>query len=496
MSSNAPEIFKEFVKRYGPSSGEDCIIRFVRDQLHAHPDAWQEDVMREVARGERLISIRSCHGPGKTAVAAWIIVYQQVCRFPQKTVCTAPTGGQLYDALFAEVQKWMGCLPPVLQGLFTIKESGRIELAAKAKLSFASFRTARNEQPEALQGIHCEGGFVLLVVDEGSGVGNPIYEAAAGSMSGHNCTTLLLSNPVRTSGFFFDTHHKLKHMWCTHHITGVPGTAGTYSSRVAPAFVTDIIARYGRDSNAYRVRALGEFPRSDLDTIIPFEAIEAAKGRDIIPHERAPWVWGLDVARYGDDDTVLLKRRANTVPDPPLVWHGLNTMQVAGKVKSEWDATPEAQRPKEILVDVIGYGAGVADRLRELGLPVRDVNVSELPALNSTKYHNLRTELWFAAREWFLSRECSIYDDKHEGVDREKGHILGNELVQTKYGFQESSGKMIAESKKKAKARGVPSPNHADALILTFASFAVITVHGGKSQDWSKPIRRNIKGIV
>ena len=204
----------------------------------------------------------------------------------------------------------------------------------------------------------------------------------------------------------------------------------------------------------------------------------------------------MDVARYGDDDTVLLKRQANTVPDPPLVWHGKNTMEVAALVKMEWANTALDRRPKEILVDVIGYGAGVAERLRALKLPARDVNVSELPALNSTKYHNLRTELWFSAREWFLSRECSIYTDDHAGVDREKGHILGNELVQTKYDIQENSGKIIAESKKKAKARGVPSPNHADALILTFASFAVITVHGSKSQDWDKPIRRRIKGIV
>ncbi len=499
MAAKTPqEIFDDFVKRYGPQSvyGSKACEMFVRERLHATPDEWQMRVMEEFCRGERLISIRSCHGPGKTAVAGWIIVYQQICRFPQKTVCTAPTGGQLYDALFAEVQKWMGVLPPVLQSLFSIKDSGHIEFTPKKKLSFASFRTARSEQPEALQGVHCDGGFVLLVVDEASGVHNKIFEAAAGSMSGHNCTTLLLSNPVRTSGFFFDTHHKLKFMWCTHHITGVPDTEGEYSPRVASAFVKDIIARYGRESNAYRVRALGEFPRSALDTIIPFEAIEAAKGRDIIPHERAPWVWGLDVARFGDDDTVLLKRRANTVPDPPKVWHGKNTMEVAALVKLEWDNTALDQRPKEIMVDVIGYGAGVADRLRALKLPARDVNVSELPALNSTKYHNLRTELWFAAREWFESRECSIYTDDHPDVDREKGHELGNELVQTKYGISDSSGKVLAESKKKAKTREVPSPNNADALILTFASFAVITVHGSQGQDWGEPIRRRIKGIV
>ena len=483
------QIFRAFVEKYGPPAGETGPEKFVEEILQATPDKWQRKVLREVGRGERLISIRSCHGPGKTAVAAWIIVWHQTCRFPQKTVCTAPTGGQLYDALFAEVQKWMKRLPPALLGMYTIKQGGRIELDGRAEESFASFRTARNEQPEALQGVHCDDGFVLLVVDEGSGVGNPIYESAAGSMSGHNCTTLLLSNPVRTSGFFFDTHHKLKHMWCTHHITGVEGTPGTYSERVSPEFVKDIIARYGQESNAYRVRVLGEFPRSDLDTIIPFEAVEAALSRDIQPPDNAPWVWGLDVARFGDDDTALCKRRANTIPVPIQTWHGLDTMQVAGVVKAEWDATHITERPKEIMVDVIGIGSGVYDRLRELKLPVRAVNVAELPALNNNKYHNLRTELWFAGREFFEARECSI-------VDNADGDFA-NELVQTKYAISDSKGKVLAESKKKAKGRGVPSPNRADAFILTFASNAILMVHGSAGRrDWGKPIRRKLKGIV
>ena len=481
-------IFRTFLEKYGPKAGEEGPEKFVNEILGVTPDDWQKVVLRQVGRGERLISIRSCHGPGKTAVAAWLIVWHQTCRFPQKTVCTAPTGGQLYDALFAEVQKWMKRLPPALLGMYTIKQGGRIELDGRAEESFASFRTARNEQPEALQGVHCDDGFVFLVVDEASGVGNAIFESAAGSMSGHNCTTLLLSNPVRTSGFFFDTQHKLKYMWCVHHITGLENTKGTYSTRVASEFVVDIIARYGRESNAFRVRVLGEFPRSDLDTIIPFEAVEAALTRDIQPPENAPWVWGLDVARFGDDDTALCKRRANTIPTPIQTWHGLDTMQVAGTVKAEWDATPKHEQPKEIMVDVIGIGSGVYDRLRELGLPVRSVNVSELPALQSKKYHNLRTELWFAAREFFEARECSVADD-------DKGN-LASELVQTKYLISDSSGRVLAESKKKAKARGMPSPNRADALILTFASNAIITVHGGGRRDWGKPLRRKLKGIV
>jgi phage terminase large subunit len=204
----------EFIERYGPAAGEEGPVLFASEVFGMVLDPWQERVLRAYGRGERRISIRACHGPGKTALAAVMIWHSMLCRFPQKTVATAPSRSQLEDALVAEVMKWGSRLPQVLLDLFDIKQN-RIELRAAPAESFFGARTARAESPEALQGVHSDEGFVLLIADEASGVHDKIFESAAGSMSGHNATTLLLSNPTRSTGFFYDTHHKLADMWFT-----------------------------------------------------------------------------------------------------------------------------------------------------------------------------------------------------------------------------------------------------------------------------------------
>jgi hypothetical protein len=461
-------------------------VLFVREVLGVEPDDWQIGVLKAYGRGERRISIRSCHGPGKTAVAAWLVIVNLVTRLPQKTVATAPTTAQLDDALVSEVKMWMNRLPATIKDLFEIK-TRRIELRSAPDECFFSARTSRAEKPEALQGIHADEGHVLLIADEASGVPEPIFEAAAGSMSGHNATTLLLSNPVRTSGFFYDTHHKLHDMWYTVHVSHAD------SPRVADDFVEDIARRYGEDSNAFRIRCLGEFPRADDDVIIPFELIVAASERDIIMRPGAE-VWGVDVARFGDDSSTLVKRRPRHLLPDIKEWKDIDTMQLCGRVKFEYDNTQPSERPEEILVDVIGLGAGVVDRLMELKLPVRGINVSETAAA-SDLYRNLRTELWFEAREWFAGKDVTIPKSRDRDDPVEK---LITELSLLRYGYT-SNGKLMAESKAELKKRGHKSPNFADAFVITFASAAATMTFGshiGKNVGWNEPLKRNLKGIV
>src|SRR5690606_30683580 len=133
-------------------------------------------------------------------------------RLPQETVATAPTSAQLAGALVPGVKMWGIRLPPALQELFDPKAQG-IYLKASPSESYFEARTSRAESPEALQGIHSDN--VLLIADEASGVPEQVFEAAIGSMSGEHATTLLIGNPVRTSGFFYDTFHKVKDRWFT-----------------------------------------------------------------------------------------------------------------------------------------------------------------------------------------------------------------------------------------------------------------------------------------
>jgi hypothetical protein len=388
-------------------------------------------------------------------------------------VVTAPTSAQLYDALFAELKRWVKELPQPIQELLDVKQE-RIELKASATEAFISARTSRAEQPEALQGVHSDN--VMLVADEASGVPEAVFEAAAGSMSGHNALTILLGNPVRSSGFFFETHNRLKDEWWTRRVSCIDST------RVSKEYVQDMKSRYGEESNAYRIRVLGEFPRSDDDTIIPMELLESAKHRDTRAYEDAPIVWGLDVARFGSDSSVLCKRQSNVVHTLER-WRNLDLMQLTGAVVAQYEACDHKSRPAEILVDSIGLGAGVVDRLRELKLPARGINVSESPAMGGT-YLNLRAELWHKAKAWLEKRDCKIPNNED---------LIG-ELATVRYTFT-SNGKIKIESKDDIRRRGLKSPDMADAFVLTFASDAA-TISWGSNNSWGKPIKRLIRGLV
>jgi len=168
------------------------------------------------------------------------------------------------------------------------------------------------------------------------------------------------------------------------------------------------------------------------------------------------------------------------------LYPALYRMEERGWIKSEWDNTPPSERPSEILVDVIGIGAGVCDRLAELKLPARGINVSETPSTNPDRYANMRAELWFKGRDWLHAKDCFLNGDDS----------LGAELVAPRFKYT-SNGKILVESKDDMKKRGIPSPNKADAFLLTLASESVSLVHGSKSAaSWAQPLQRKIIGIV
>lgn len=478
----------DFVERYGPPAGEDGPVRMVQEVFGVTLDPWQERVLRAYGGGERRITIRACHGPGKTALASWLVWHMLLTKFPQKTVATAPSSSQLKGALLPEVKMWGKMMPPILLDLFDVKSEG-IYLREAPEASYFEARTARAEAPEALQGVHSD--HVLLIADEASGVPEQIFEAAVGSMSGANATTLLLGNPVRSSGFFFDTHRP-ESTWFKVHVSIDD------SSRVTEEFRQQVIEQYGEDSNAYRVRVLGEFPKADLDAAIPFEWVESARQRDLVLPEGMTEVWGVDPARFGDDSTAFVRRTSLAVLPDVRKWDGLDTMQVTGRIKALWDETPDYRKPEWILVDVIGIGSGIVDRLRELGLPVRGVNVAESPS-STEQFSRLRDELWWKAREWLQGRNVQLpkHDETCACSDRRvcPRELLARQLTSVKMDYT-SSGKIQIESKSEMKRRGEKSPDVADAFVLTFASEPASMIHGTRDSrswatNWNRPVRRN-----
>lgn len=433
--------------------------QFAIDALGVEPEAWQVEAGQNLV-ARRRVSIRSGHGVGKTALEAWTVIWFLLCFYPCKVPCTAPTGHQLNDILWAEVAKWMRELKTRMPffGSWLEWKSEKVELVHAPQESFAVARTSRPENPEALQGFHSEN--ILFLIDEASGVPEEVYQVAEGALSSEGAYVLMAGNPTRTQGYFYDSHHRMRDSWATIHVNGET------VKRVSRQYVEDMAKKYGTDSAIYRIRVKGEFAGT-LDGVIGLDIIEPAKNRDIKPH--GPVRWGVDVARFGDDLSALCKRHGNTLFEPVKTWGGKDTMQTAGLIKLEYDHAKV--KPEAICVDVIGLGAGVVDRCKELGLPVVGINVAESPAIQE-QYARLRDELWFRARDWFHSREVRMCDDE----------ALIGELTLPTFKVL-STGKKQVESKDEIKKRAA-SPDRADAFCLTFADGVPLS-HAWKRLDYS-----------
>jgi len=467
--SGKNNIFSEFIEKYKSDP-----VRFVRDILGQEPDPWQIELL-EATLTERLCAIKSGHGIGKSTCCAWLMLHHMLCFYPQKTVCTAPTASQLFDALFAELKSQLLRLPPALQQLFEVF-SERIVLKADPSGSFCSARTARQENPDSLQGIHSAN--VLLICDEASSVANAIFEAAGGSLSTPNSKLVMVGNPTRSEGYFYDAFTKLSDRYWTRTVSCED------SSRVTPDYIEEMEERYGRDSGVFSVRVLGNFAETTEDTIISNSLVEAAVTRDVDLSETAPIVYGLDIARFGSDKSALCKRQGNHVLEPIKSWAKLDTMALTGAVHAEYiKDQAEGKAPVEILCDSIGVGAGACDRMRELNMPAVDVNTGESASI-SGQYKNLRAELWHKAKEWFEQLNCRIPRDER----------LMFELCSPRYTY-ESSGKIRMETKAEMKKRigHKGSPDFADSFVLTFAGTSAIM--SGASGGWAKPLKRNLPNL-
>jgi hypothetical protein len=373
----------------------------------------------------------------------------------------------LRDILWSELAKWLrqadaesarrGDHPDLyLSQLFHWTQDRLVDVGAPDWGAFG--RTARKEQPEALQGFHAPA--LLYVVDEASGVEEAIYEAAEGALSTPEARVLLLGNPLRTSGTFHASHHKDRASYTALHFRSQE------SPLVDPGYRPRLVRKWGEDSNVVRVRADGEFPRQEDDVLISLELAEPCLSRPRVPGLGTRRL-GVDVGRFGDDRTTLVLRQGRVV-DHLKVYAKQDTMRTVGCVVAMLDPW----QVDEIAVDVIGLGAGVFDRLAELQrqgqirCAVVAVNVAEAPPVEprqgEPRPRRLRDYLWLEMARW-LREEAPVFCAE----DRQACEDLAGELAAVHYGFA-SDGCLVVESKDAMKQRLGLSPDLADGLGCTF----------------------------
>jgi hypothetical protein len=424
---------------------------FVREVLKAEPDDWQDKALDAYARHHR-IAIRAGHGVGKTAWQAWTVIHFLVTRPFPKVPCTAPTRQQLMDVLWPEIAKWL-MNAPELEPLLEWQKT-RVVMRQYPERWFATARTSN--KPENLSGFHEEN--MLFIVDEASGVDDRIFEVIDGALTTKGSKLIVCGNPTKTSGRFYDAFHSDRDMYWTMKVSCLDAKMASkdYAERMA--------RKYGIESDVYRVRVAGEFPRGEPDTFIPLEFVEAAAARELEMKEDDPLHIGVDCARFGDDETVL-QPRIGPVALPFEFYVRQDTMQTTGRILAMAKRLMAEYNKSEctVKIDDDGVGGGVTDRLREVvkeeNLPIEVVDCHNgAKAHDENHYDDWGTEAWSHLRDLLKAGDIQIPNDDD---------LIG-QLSTRKYTVT-SKGRIKLESKKDMKKRGLRSPDRADALVLAFA---------------------------
>jgi len=411
------------------------------------PSSQQKAVLQDIDAGVKDISIASGHGTGKSTLLSWVILWVGLFKYDAKIPATAPTAPQLTRLLLPEVRKWREKLPKELKECVTVKNDS----VAFCNNNQCVARTARKEAPEGLQGFHAT--FLCWIIDEASGVPNTIFEVIEGSLTGNQHLRLLTANPTRTDGYFYNSQHKNRELWKCH----------TFNAELSENVSRESIERkkkeYGEDSDAYRVRVLGRFPRTSSDAVIPMYVIEDAINIGDDYNDYGAEVWGLDYADAGDDRTMLVKRVGHyfyeKVECPITGKHRqVNTARWLASIYLE--AKEKGREPKAIFVDSIGEGSGLMSALNEpqfYHIPAISCKVSEKSSRPDI-YLNLRAELYYKLKN-ILEDEGKMFDD-----DSAIGELSAQRFKITEKGV------IQIISKKDIKEALGRSPDISDAMAL------------------------------
>lgn len=438
---------------------------------HDHgPEAWQREILDAVKAGlpiDRAIqlAVASGHGIGKSCLVSWLILWSISTFADTRGVITANTETQLKTKTWAELGKWYH--------LFIAKDY--FKLTATALFQPDRERTWRidmvpwsERNSEAFAGLHNKGKRLILLFDEASNIPDIIWETAEGALTDANTQIIwcVFGNPTRNTGRFRDCFPggRFPHLWRTKQVD---------SREVSFTNKADIarkIEAYGGEDNDYvKIRILGQFPSRGEMEFFNAEDISAAMARECAASPWDPVALGVDVARYGTNNSVLFFRKGRdgrTIPRQRF--NGIDTVQLSGKVMAAF----EQYHCDGIFIDGGGVGGGVVDQCRHHHLHVWDIQFGSKPDYNNVtgnpgeRYANKRAEMYGSARAWL--KTGSIPNDPE----------LREQMQSITYTYNKKDQIQLV-SKEDLMREGKPSPDDLDGFVLTFAQPLSIHAYAG-----------------
>ena len=442
--------------------------REVLVQLTAHIKANKGQVDYATLRQ----AVSSGRGIGKSALVSWIVIWMLTTRIGSTTIVSANSESQLRSVTWAELTKWLAMSinshwfevsATRLMPAKWLTELVERDLKKGTRYWGVEGRLWSAENPDAYAGVHNFDG-VMVIFDEASGIDDAIWSVTAGFFTENtpNRFWMAFSNPRRNTGYFYETFHSKREFWNTK-VVDARTVEGTDQQ-----VYQGIIDEYGADSSQAHVEVYGEFPSIGDDQFISSMVVDDAMKRPQYKDPSAPLVVGVDPARFGADATVIAVRQGRDIVK--IIRHrGDDTMTVVGHVIE----VIEEYKPAMVFIDEGGLGAGVVDRLKEQRYKIKGVNFG-WKSRNSAMYGNMRAQIWGDMRDWLKS--ASIPNDR----------FLKSDLISPMM-KPDSKGAIFLESKKDMKARGLASPDAADAIALTF-SYPVAS-----RGEYNKPERRIVQ---
>lgn len=427
-------------------------VAFVVECLHAKPDNWQIQFLKAFNSNQRM-ALKACKGPGKTAVLAWCAWHFLATRPFPKIAATSITSDNLADNLWAEMHKWLQ-QSEFLQKTFTWKKT-RIEAKEAPETWFMSARTwprtaDMQQQANALAGLHAD--YLMFILDESGGIPDAVMAAAEGGLAtGKETKILQAGNPTHLEGPLYRACTSERRLWYVQEITGDPDDPNR-ASRVKISWAREQIEKYGRDNPWVLVNVFGKFPPSSINALLGPDEVESAMKRVILPkeYEFAQKRLGVDVARFGDDSTVLAPRQGLKAFQMEEMRNARGN-EIAARIalaKQRWDWECC------FVDDGAGFGGNVIDSMLQGGLNAIPVTASG--KADDSRYFNKRSEMHMRFAEWVQRGGCLDNNPR-----------LKSEITAITYTFV--NGKFRVVEKDHIKELIGHSPDYTDALCQTFA---------------------------